>query len=71
MNTIRKLFQSQLQNTLITNNLHTTGPQLAWAKSTLPKTFISNNKKIYPPQEIGEEPRPAVRIINLYIKNFK
>lgn len=66
MNTIRKLFQSNFQNTLLTNNLHTTGSHLAWAKSTLPKTFINNNKKIYPPQEIGEDPRPAVSKILIY-----
>ncbi|XP_046978572.1 39S ribosomal protein L22, mitochondrial [Vanessa cardui] len=44
---------------LLKSNLHTTGPQQAWAKSDLPKTFLTFNKKIYPPQEIGEEPRPA------------
>lgn len=44
------------------SNLHTNGPQLAWAKSDLPKTFVNFNKKVYPPQEIGEEPRPAVSI---------
>lgn len=56
----KHLFQSSAS--ILRNNLHTTGPELAWAKQNLPKTFISNNKKIYPPQEIGEEPRPAVSI---------
>ncbi|CAH0717221.1 unnamed protein product, partial [Brenthis ino] len=53
----KNLFQSSAS--IIRNNLHTTGPELAWAKQNLPKTFISNNKKIYPPQGIEEEPRPA------------
>ncbi|XP_023949327.1 39S ribosomal protein L22, mitochondrial [Bicyclus anynana] len=41
------------------NNLHTSGQDFAWTKSILPKSFIQNNQKIYPPQEIGENPRPA------------
>lgn len=42
------------------NSFHTTTPALAWTKSTLPNRFLKYNTKIYPPQEIGEEPRPAV-----------
>ncbi|XP_013185645.2 large ribosomal subunit protein uL22m [Amyelois transitella] len=38
---------------------HTSASTMAWSKSKLPKSFIEHNKKIYPPQEIGEEPRPA------------
>ncbi|CAK1551746.1 unnamed protein product [Leptosia nina] len=41
------------------NNLHTTVPVSAWTKSEIPQSFIRNNKKIYPPQEPFEEPRPA------------
>ncbi|XP_050342146.1 39S ribosomal protein L22, mitochondrial [Nymphalis io] len=49
----------ELYFNFIKSNLHTTGPQQAWAKSDLPKSFLTFNKKIYPPQQIGEEPRPA------------
>lgn len=42
---------------------HTTTSALAWTKSTFPKRFLEYNKKIFPPQEIGEEPRPAVNTI--------
>ncbi|KAI5641996.1 ribosomal protein l22p/L17e domain-containing protein [Phthorimaea operculella] len=42
-----------------TSNFHTAAPTLAWSKATTPKRFLVHNKKIYPPQEIGEEPRPA------------
>lgn len=45
------------------SSFHTTIPALAWTKSTTPKRFLDYNKKIYPPQEITEEPRPAVNII--------
>ncbi|KAG6464337.1 39S ribosomal protein L22, mitochondrial [Manduca sexta] len=41
------------------NGFHTSATDLAWTKSNLPKTFLAHNKKVYPPQEIGEEPRPA------------
>ncbi|XP_045763741.1 39S ribosomal protein L22, mitochondrial [Maniola jurtina] len=41
------------------NNLHTSARDFAWTKSKLPKEFLQFNKKIYPPQEIGESPRPA------------
>ncbi|CAG9563638.1 unnamed protein product [Danaus chrysippus] len=41
------------------SNLHTSPLHFAWTKSNLPKRFLEYNKKIYPPQEIDEEPRPA------------
>lgn len=47
------------------SSFHTTTPAVAWTKSTLPKRFLEHNRQIYPPQEIGEEPRPAVNIIFL------
>lgn len=45
------------------SSFHTTTPALAWTKSTLPKRFLEYNKKTFPPQGIGEEPRPAVNTI--------
>ncbi|CAG9091926.1 unnamed protein product [Plutella xylostella] len=41
------------------NNVHTSSALAAWTKPTLPKSFISHNNKIYPPQGLDEEPRPA------------
>ncbi|XP_041972875.1 39S ribosomal protein L22, mitochondrial [Aricia agestis] len=41
------------------SGFHTTSTSEAWSKSTVPKRFLEYNKKIYPPQEIGEERRPA------------
>ncbi|KAI8440176.1 hypothetical protein MSG28_001566 [Choristoneura fumiferana] len=41
------------------NPFHTSTPALAWTKSTLPKKFLEHNNKVFPPQELGEEPRPA------------
>ncbi|CAG4940587.1 unnamed protein product [Colias eurytheme] len=41
------------------HNLHTTVPTAAWTKSDIPQNFIRYNKKIYPPQDPNEEPRPA------------
>ncbi|XP_026765367.1 39S ribosomal protein L22, mitochondrial [Galleria mellonella] len=41
------------------NKFHTSTSSLAWTKSNVPKRFLEYNKKIYPPQENGEEPRPA------------
>lgn len=49
-----------MKNHLIGNNFHTAAPALAWSKSEVPAGFLKHNKKIYPPQEIGEEPRAAV-----------
>lgn len=40
------------------HNLHTSAPAKAWTKSDLPKSFLKYNKKIYPPQDPSEEPRP-------------
>lgn len=45
------------------NSFHTSALALAWTKSTLPNKFLENNNKVFPPQELGEEPRPAVSII--------
>ncbi|XP_034825286.1 large ribosomal subunit protein uL22m [Maniola hyperantus] len=57
MNRVRSsLFEFQCN---LKNNLHTSARDFAWTKSTLPKRFLQCNKKIYPPQEIGESPRPA------------
>ncbi|XP_063374705.1 large ribosomal subunit protein uL22m [Cydia amplana] len=58
MNIFRNLCASGLK-TIQINSIHTSAPSLAWTKSTLPKNFLSHNKKVYPPQEIGEERRPA------------
>ncbi|XP_028178805.1 39S ribosomal protein L22, mitochondrial [Ostrinia furnacalis] len=41
------------------NMFHTAPASLAWSKSVLPKRFLEYNKKVFPPQEIGEEKRPA------------
>ncbi|XP_038213197.1 39S ribosomal protein L22, mitochondrial [Zerene cesonia] len=41
------------------HNLHTTAPTAAWTKPNNPQKFISYNRKIYPPQDPNEEPRPA------------
>lgn len=46
----------------INNNIHSSAIVEAWSKSTVPTKFIGYNKKVYPPQENGEEPRPAVSI---------
>lgn len=50
-----------------THAFHTSSPVLAWSKSEIPKNFLRYNKKVFPPQEIGEEPRPAVSV---YYNNF-
>nr|ABD36230.2 mitochondrial ribosomal protein L22 [Bombyx mori] len=42
------------------NNFHTNSLHLAWTKATAPKSFIQNNKKIYPPQQMDEPTRPAL-----------
>ncbi|XP_066254148.1 large ribosomal subunit protein uL22m [Euwallacea similis] len=41
--------------------IHNTPVQDAWHSTTNkgPKTFMEFNKKVYPPQQLGEEPRPA------------
>lgn len=41
---------------------HSCTPNFAWAKPTTPRSFLEHNKKVFPPQQIGEEPRPAVSI---------
>lgn len=41
------------------NYLHTSSFNCAWARPKAPKRFIEHNNKIYPPQAIGEEQRPA------------
>lgn len=43
---------------------HSCSSNLAWSKPTTPTSFLEYNKKVYPPQEIGEEPRPAVSLKN-------
>ncbi|CAG9791934.1 unnamed protein product [Diatraea saccharalis] len=57
MNSTFKLFSCMLYNPV--NRLHTCAPILAWSKPVLPMKFINYNKKVYPPQINGEEPRPA------------
>lgn len=45
--------------------IHTTPPaEAGYTPNTGPRRFIENNKKTFPIQEDGEEPRPAVRIHN-------
>ncbi|CAK1578307.1 unnamed protein product [Parnassius mnemosyne] len=39
--------------------LHTNATLSAWVKAKTPKKFLEYNKKIFPPQAIGDEPRPA------------
>lgn len=63
MDQIFKKLASLALKVHISSSFHTTTPALAWAKTTLPKRFLEYNRKIYPPQEIGEEPRPAVSTI--------
>ncbi|KOB64377.1 Ribosomal protein L22, partial [Operophtera brumata] len=41
------------------HSLHTCSANLAWSKPNQPKSFLEYNRKVYPPQEIDEEPRPA------------
>lgn len=38
---------------------HTSTQCLAWTKSDEPRAFMKYNKKVYPPQSLDEEPRPA------------
>lgn len=49
-------------HTLNVNNFHTSSLCLAWTKSEIPRQFLNHNKKIYPPQNIDEEPRNAVSL---------
>lgn len=60
---MNKLFKTLCGPSLKTNNIlsfHTSSPVSAWLNNKVPKKFLEYNNKIYPPQAIGEEPRPAV-----------
>lgn len=67
MNSIMKKLATFTLKIHASSSFHTTIPALAWTKSTLPKRFLEFNAKIYPPQEISEQPRPAVNIINIVV----
>ncbi|KAL0839515.1 hypothetical protein ABMA28_016219 [Loxostege sticticalis] len=58
INVFRDLCSTACKNVNI-NMFHTTPVSLAWSKSVLPKRFLEYNKKVFPPQALGEETRPA------------
>ncbi|KPI91260.1 39S ribosomal protein L22, mitochondrial [Papilio xuthus] len=41
------------------HGIHTSAPIAAWVQAKTPQSFLKHNRKIFPPQAIGEEPRPA------------
>lgn len=47
------------------NKLHTSSALSAIATTQNPRGWLKYNKKVYPPQKLGEEPRPAVSSICL------
>lgn len=60
MNTILKHLYGVGSATNHVFGIHTSAPIAAWVKAKTPKRFLEYNKKVFPPQAIGEEPRPAV-----------
>lgn len=59
----KKICHAVSCNHFTNNSIHTTAIVGAWSKPNAPTKFIGYNKKVYPPQENGEEPRPAVSIL--------
>lgn len=50
--------------------LHTSSLNSAWHNDNKPTKFLKYNEKVYPPQSPGEEPRPAVSLHNIIIKEL-
>lgn len=44
------------------NKLHTSSVLQTYETNKTPRHWLEYNKKIYPPQQPNEEPRPAVRM---------